>query len=85
MSRAHNALGVIAAETGNRDEAIRHWKRAVELNPREWDTVFNLGKLLRRAGREEEARPYLESFRDGAPKALYAGDLPVVERWLNGR
>ena len=63
VSRAHNALGVIAAETGHPDEAIAHWKRAVELNPKEWDTLFNLGKLLRRQGREAEARPYVETLR----------------------
>jgi tetratricopeptide (TPR) repeat protein len=75
VSRAHNALGVIAAETGHPEEAIAHWKRAVELNPKEWDTLFNLGKLLRRQGREAEARPYVESFVRTAPPALYADDI----------
>ena len=82
VARAHNALGVIAAETGSNDEAIRHWTRAVELNPREWDTVFNLGKLLRREGRDEQARPYLETFLRGAPPALYRRDLEQVAAWL---
>ena len=82
VARAHNALGVIAAETGKKDEAIRHWTRAVELNPREWDTVFNLGKVLRGEGRAEQARPYLESFLHGAPPALYGRDLAQVAEWL---
>jgi len=75
VSRAHNALGVIAAETGHPDEAIAHWKRAVELNPREWDTLFNLGKLLRRQGREAEARPYVQRFVDQAPPRQYEADI----------
>jgi Flp pilus assembly protein TadD len=75
VSLAHNALGVVAAETGQPDEAIEHWKRAVELNPKEWDTLFNLGKLLRRRGREAEARPYIEQFVRGAPPAQYAADI----------
>jgi len=75
VSRAHNALGVIAAETGHAEEAIAHWKRAVELNPREWDTLFNLGKLLRRQGREAEARPYIERFVQTAPPSQYGADI----------
>jgi Flp pilus assembly protein TadD len=75
VSLAHNALGVVAAETGRPDEAIEHWKRAVELNPKEWDTLFNLGKLLRSRGREAEARPYIEQFVKGAPSSQYAADI----------
>jgi arylsulfatase A-like enzyme/Flp pilus assembly protein TadD len=75
VSLAHNALGVIAAETGHPDEAIDRWKRAVELNPKEWDTLFNLGKLLRSRGREAEARRYIEQFVEGAPPAQYAADI----------
>ena len=75
VSLAHNALGVVAAETGNPDEAIEHWKRAVELNPKEWDTLFNLGKLLRQRGREAEARRYIEQFVRGAPESQYGADI----------
>jgi Flp pilus assembly protein TadD len=75
VSRAHNALGVIAVETGRPDEAIEHWKRAVELNPREWDTVFNLARLLRQRGRAAEAEPYVQQFVRGAPPAQYADDI----------
>ena len=83
VSLAHNALGVIAAETGHPDEAIAHWKRAVELNPREWDTLFNLGKLLRRQGREAEARPYIDRFIETAPPALYADDIRSLRTSLH--
>jgi choline-sulfatase len=82
VSRAHNALGVIAAETGHADEAIEHWKRAVELNPKEWDTLFNLGKLLRQRGRDSEARVYLEQFVRGAPKPQYAADIRRLQATL---
>jgi Tfp pilus assembly protein PilF len=83
VSRAHNALGVIAAETGRPDEAITHWKRAVELNPREWDTLFNLGKLLRRQGRAAEARPYLERFVHEAPPTQYGPDIENLRSVLS--
>ncbi|PYQ49939.1 MAG: hypothetical protein DMF78_16965 [Acidobacteria bacterium] len=78
VSQAHNALGVIAAETGHADDAIEHWKRAVELNPREWDTLFNLGKLLRQRGREAEARPYIGRFVREAPPARYGPDIRML-------
>ncbi len=84
VSRAHNALGVIAAETGRADEAIEHWKRAVELNPREWDTVFNLARLLRQRGRLAEAEPYVEQFVHGAPAAQYSEDIRRLQS-LSGR
>jgi Flp pilus assembly protein TadD len=83
VSLAHNALGVIAAETGHPDEAIEHWKRAVELNPKEWDTLFNLGKLLRQRGRESEARGYIEQFVRGAPSAQYAADIQRLRASLS--
>ena len=82
MARAHNALGVIAAETGRREEAIACWKRAVELEPKEFDTLFNLGSLLVKSGRGAEARPYLERFLREAPSPLYGRDFPKVRAWL---
>ena len=81
-SRAHNALGVIAWETGHPDEAIEHMKRAVEINPREWDTLFNLGKALRQRGRDQEARRYVARFVREAPPALYAADIRHLKEWL---
>ncbi len=82
VARAHNALGVVAAETGDRDQAIIHWKLAVELEPKEFDTLFNLGSLLVKSGRSVEARPYLERFLREAPPALYGRDFPKVRAWL---
>ncbi len=83
LARAHNGLGVVAAETGRVDEAIESWKTAVRLDPREWDTLYNLGRLLRRAGRTEEARPFVERFAREAPPALYARDVREARAWLD--
>jgi tetratricopeptide (TPR) repeat protein len=74
---------VIAAETGAREEAIGHWKTAVSLEPREFDTLFNLGALLVKSGRAAEARPYLERFLREAPEPLYGRDFPKVRAWLS--
>lgn len=82
IARAHNALGVIAAENGRLDEAVGHWRKAVETDPREYDTLFNLGKLLMKQGRGQEARPYLERFAREAPISLHRESVREVEGWL---
>jgi arylsulfatase A-like enzyme/Flp pilus assembly protein TadD len=82
LARAHNGLGVLAAETGHLDEAVARWKKAAELDPQDWDTLYNLGRALRRAGRDAEARPYVERFAREAPPALYARDIREARQWL---
>ena len=81
-TRALNGLGVIEAENGKAEAAIAWWKRVVDLSPREYDTLFNLGTLLRREGRAVEAREYLERFAREAPPALYREDIRRVRQWL---
>src|SRR3989442_596835 len=41
--RAHNALGVIAAQRSQYDAAIAHWQQAIALDPRDYQTLYNLG------------------------------------------
>jgi len=82
VARAHNSLGVIAAREGRLDEAVERWKRAVALDPADYQTLFNLGSVLRDRGREAEARPYLEAYLRAAPVALEARDIARVRAWL---
>jgi arylsulfatase A-like enzyme/Tfp pilus assembly protein PilF len=84
VARAHNSLGVIAADEGHLDEAVERWRRAVALDPRDYQTLFNLGSTLRKLHREEEARPYLEAYLNAAPVALEARDMARVRSWLGG-
>jgi arylsulfatase A-like enzyme/Tfp pilus assembly protein PilF len=85
VARAHNGLGVIAAAEGRTAEAIARWRRAVALDPGDYQTLFNLGTTLRGAGREEEAREYLQAYLRLAPVALEARDVARVRAWLGGR
>jgi len=82
VARAHNALGVVAAEEGRWDEAIERWRRAAALDPRDYQALFNLGRTLRDRGRADEARPYLEAYLRAAPPALEASDIARVRGWL---
>ena len=67
---------------GRSDEAARLWGRALELAPDDPDTLFNLGYLLWRTGRRQEARPKLERFVAVAPATRYAADLARARSWL---
>ena len=80
MARAYNSLGVIAAQEGQNDKAAELWKRALEINPNDLDTLYNLGKLLWKSSRRADARPYLEQFLALAPPALYQKDLAEISR-----
>ncbi len=84
LARAHNGLGVIAAQEGRTDEAIARWRRAAALDARDYQTLFNLGAALRDRGRADEARPYLEAYLRAAPVALEARDMERVRAWLGG-
>jgi tetratricopeptide (TPR) repeat protein len=53
--RAHTNLGKALAARGRIEEAARHYRRALELNPRYIQALNNLGNLLARRGRTREA------------------------------
>jgi tetratricopeptide (TPR) repeat protein len=84
LPRAHNALGVIEAETGRPEAAIERWQATVRLDPRDFDALFNLGLLLRKQGRAAEARACFERFTREAPPSLYAADIRRARAWLAG-
>jgi len=66
---------MIALKTGHPDQAIADWKRAVEIDPSNYDALYNLGIQLIRAGQPWNARPYLERFVATAPPGPYSRDI----------
>jgi tetratricopeptide (TPR) repeat protein len=80
LAIAWNGMGVVYAGTGRQGEAVSAWKRTVELDPRQYDTLYNLGTLLTKLNRFDEAIPYLEKFIQLAPRDRYGEDIPKVER-----
>jgi Tfp pilus assembly protein PilF len=52
---AHSNLGVVLAEQGKTQDALRHLFASVEENPNHGDARNNLGALLGRLGRTDEA------------------------------
>jgi protein O-mannosyl-transferase len=56
----HNDLGVELGKTGRLDEAIQHFRQAVQLQPDYADALNNLGRALLTEGRAQEAIEHLQ-------------------------
>jgi Tfp pilus assembly protein PilF len=78
LAVAWNGLGAVYATTSRDEDAIAVWKKAIEVDPHQYDTLYNLGMRLMRMKRNEEALFYLESFLQTAPPNQYRSDFPEV-------
>ncbi|MDZ4860611.1 MAG: tetratricopeptide repeat protein [Candidatus Hydrogenedentes bacterium] len=56
---AHTVLGLVYAKDKKHDQALTHFQRAQELDPRPRDAAFNLGTALLNANRPSDAIPWL--------------------------
>ena len=63
----HNLLGVLDSGSGNKQAALAHFRRAVELNPADSRFSLNLGLTLMDLQRWEEAAAVLEKAAAGSP------------------
>ena len=48
------------------------WKRAVAINPMEFDALYNLTMTLMELGRRDEARTYGDRYISSAPPGFFA-------------
>jgi len=71
-----------SCQSGHRSAAIAAWTKAVELNPTDFDALFNLATELINDGQGAAARPYVERFVSTAPPAFYAKDIARLRAWL---
>jgi tetratricopeptide (TPR) repeat protein len=79
---AYTGLGVAEQRLHRFDAAIVSWKRAVELDPRQFDALYNLATELASAGRSTEARAYAQRFVETAPPAQYKDDIRQLKMYL---
>jgi len=56
----------------------------VQLDPTNYDALYNLGITLAHDGQMGAARPYLEQFLRAAPAAFYAQDIHEISKLLQG-
>jgi Flp pilus assembly protein TadD len=73
---------MLAAEDGQTEAAVEHWKHAGALDPREYRKLMALVGMMIQGGRAQQARPYVELFVASAPPRLYAQDLERARQWL---
>jgi len=69
---AENNLAVVLQAQGKREEAVVHFRKAVQLNPNYADAHFNLGANLARLGRTDEAMAHFREALRIVPTHEYA-------------
>jgi tetratricopeptide (TPR) repeat protein len=79
---ALNTLGVVYARQGDFARAVDAWNRAVDIDPRQYDALYNIGLVQGRAGHSAEARAALTRFVKTAPKERYAADIAAARQAL---
>jgi arylsulfatase A-like enzyme/tetratricopeptide (TPR) repeat protein len=83
LAGAYTTLGVIMSNTGRKPDAILAWARAVELDPGDFNALYNLWLELARAGRRDEASRYAQQFLATAPPAFFATERAEIAKYLN--
>ena len=84
LAKAHTTLGVALARQRRSAEAIDAWRRAIDLDGREFDALYNVVVLLIETNRVDEARPYARQFVTTAPPAFYREEIEKLRPFAGG-
>lgn len=84
MPLALNTYGVVMMQMQDPRGAIQAWSRAVKIDPKQYDALFNLSLVAGRTGQLDLARKSLQQFIDSAPPERYGKDIEQARRMLNG-
>lgn len=76
MQMAHLDLGIIYADAGRNDEALKELKTAEEMTPDDVKTHWRLGRLYRSMGKRDEAKAEF----DKANSINRAADSAIVDK-----
>src|SRR5229473_1726499 len=75
----HELMGLVYSGQSEDAKANPHFKKAVELEPRNFDATHNLGELYVRSGKVAKAAPYLEQAQRIDPSSYDNGyDLALA-------
>ena len=69
---------MVLSTSGRKAEAIDSWKRAVALDPTQFNALYNLWFELAAAGRRDDATVYGRQFVATAPPAFFQPDIDRV-------
>jgi len=75
MPNAWNLLGVVLFQLQDAEGALAAWERAVELDPRQYDALYNLGISAGQLGLRSKARQALRQYIATAPAERFAADV----------
>jgi len=81
-ARAWNALGVAWMRLGDPKKAIEAWQHCLEINPEQYDALYNIGRVAGQIQDWKTARASLERFVAVAPPKQYGRDLAQVRAVL---
>jgi len=81
---AYTILGVILSGGGRKADAIDSWKRAIDLDPGEFNALYNLILTLVETGRIPEARTYAQRFVATAPPAFFKTEIEQMRKFVAG-
>jgi tetratricopeptide (TPR) repeat protein len=80
---AHTNLGTVLLEKGQVDEAIVHFRAALQMQPNSWDDEYNLGTALLSKGEVDEAIMHCEkavTIQPNDPDAQVALGSALLEK-----
>lgn len=81
-ARAWNALGVAWMRLGDPRKAIDAWQKCLEINPEQYDALYNVGRVAGQIQDWKTARSALERFVATAPPKQYGKDIAEVRAVL---
>ena len=86
-AEAHNSLGITLVRLGRQQEAMEHWKRALQIKPDYAEVHNNMGVVMRQAGKLEEAMEHWEQALRIDPDYADAhdnlGNALLLRGWLH--
>ncbi len=81
-TRAWNALGVAWMRLHEPRKAIDAWQKCLEINPEQYDALYNIGRVAGQIQDWKTARVALERFAATAPPKQYGKDIAEVRAVL---
>jgi arylsulfatase A-like enzyme/Flp pilus assembly protein TadD len=85
LAGAYTAYGVTMSYMNKKSDAIVAWKKAVELDPSDSNTLYNLWLELARAGRRDEAVTYGQQFLAATPPNAQVQERAEITKYISGR
>jgi arylsulfatase A-like enzyme/Flp pilus assembly protein TadD len=77
-----NTLGVALFRQQRTDAALSAWERAVTIDPRQYDALYNIGLVAAGAGRRAQASKALTRFVATAPPARWKSEIAKARAML---